>query len=126
MSLAATILTLVTLQRLGELVLARRNTEKLKAGGAIEVGASHYPLVVAVHAAVAAALERARGGGGPHLVEALTYRLCDHTTADDASRYRNDAEVSRHWPEEPVLRRLRWEPQCDHHVHRQQRDRREE
>jgi methyltransferase len=50
-SLAATILTLVTLQRLGELVLARRNTEKLKARGAIEVGASHYPLVVAVHTA---------------------------------------------------------------------------
>jgi len=60
--------------------------------------------VVAVHGVVAAALERTRGGGGPHLVEALTYRLCDHTTADDASRYREDAEVSRHWPEEPGLR----------------------
>jgi methyltransferase len=50
-SLAAIILTLVTLQRLGELVLARRNTEKLKARGAIEIGAKHYPLVVSVHAA---------------------------------------------------------------------------
>jgi 2-oxoisovalerate dehydrogenase E1 component alpha subunit len=60
--------------------------------------------VVAVHGALAAALEQTRGGGGPHLVEALTYCLCDHTTADDASRYRDDTEVSRHWPEEPVLR----------------------
>ena len=42
---------LVTLQRLGELVLSRYNTRRLLARGAIEVGASHYPLVVAVHAA---------------------------------------------------------------------------
>lgn len=51
MSLASIILTLVTLQRLGELVLSRRNTNRLLARGAIEVGASHYPLVVSVHAA---------------------------------------------------------------------------
>lgn len=60
--------------------------------------------VIAVRSAVAEALERARGGGGPRLIEALTYRLCDHTTADDASRYRDDAAVSAHWPEEPLLR----------------------
>ena len=51
MSLAAIILTLVTLQRLGELVLARRNTERLKAHGAIEFDAEHYPLIVLVHTA---------------------------------------------------------------------------
>ena len=51
MSLATIILALVTLQRLGELALARRNTQKLLARGAIEVGASHYPLLVSVHAA---------------------------------------------------------------------------
>lgn len=50
MSLASIILALVTLQRLGELVLAHANTRNLKARGAIEVGASHYPFVVAVHA----------------------------------------------------------------------------
>jgi methyltransferase len=50
-SLASIILALVTLQRLGELVLARHNTEKLLARGAIEIGAKHYPLVVFVHAA---------------------------------------------------------------------------
>jgi pyruvate dehydrogenase E1 component alpha subunit len=60
--------------------------------------------VIAVRAAVAEALERARAGEGPRMIEALTYRLCDHTTADDASRYRDDAEVSAHWPEEPLLR----------------------
>jgi methyltransferase len=56
MSFAAIILTLVTLQRLGELVIARRNTERLMARGAIEVGAGHYPVIVALHAAWLAAL----------------------------------------------------------------------
>ena len=51
MSLASVILALVTLQRLGELVLAQHNTNKLLARGAIEVGATHYPLIVALHAA---------------------------------------------------------------------------
>lgn len=60
--------------------------------------------VVAVCDAVGRALARARSGGGPTLIEAVTYRLSDHTTADDASRYRDDAEVSRHWTAEPVLR----------------------
>jgi methyltransferase len=50
-SLASIILALVTLQRLGELVLARHNTRALLARGAIEIGTSHYPFVVAVHAA---------------------------------------------------------------------------
>jgi methyltransferase len=51
MSAASIILALVTLQRLGELVLARRNTQALMARGAVEVGASHYPLLVSMHAA---------------------------------------------------------------------------
>jgi methyltransferase len=50
-SLASIILALVTLQRLGELVLARRNTRALLARGAIEIGAGHYPLIVVVHTA---------------------------------------------------------------------------
>jgi pyruvate dehydrogenase E1 component alpha subunit len=60
--------------------------------------------VIAVRDAVERALARARSGGGPTLIEAVTYRLGDHTTADDASRYRDDAEVSPHWAEEPILR----------------------
>jgi methyltransferase len=45
------VLALVTLQRLGELVLARRNTRRLLARGAHEVAPEHYPLLVAMHAA---------------------------------------------------------------------------
>jgi 2-oxoisovalerate dehydrogenase E1 component alpha subunit len=60
--------------------------------------------VIAVREAVARAIAKARLGGGPHLIEALTYRLADHTTADDASRYRNDADVSPRWAEEPIAR----------------------
>ncbi len=60
--------------------------------------------VVAVRAVVGAALERARKGEGAHVIEAVTYRLGDHTTADDASRYRKDSDVTPHWQEEPVKR----------------------
>ena len=51
MDWAALILGLVVVQRLGELVLARRNTRRLLAQGGYEVGAAHYPLIVALHAA---------------------------------------------------------------------------
>ena len=60
--------------------------------------------VFAVREVVSEALESARGGGGPTLVEALTYRLSDHTTADDASRYRAEQEVQQAWALEPLLR----------------------
>lgn len=60
--------------------------------------------VVAVRNVVGVALQKARDGEGPSLIEAITYRLSDHTTADDASRYRDDAEVSKHWKSEPVRR----------------------
>jgi methyltransferase len=55
-TLVVVILALVTLQRLGELLLSNRNTRRLLARGAHEVGAAHYPLIVAVHAAWLAAL----------------------------------------------------------------------
>ena len=55
-SLAAAILAFVTLQRLAELLLSRRNTRRLLADGAREHGAAHYPLLVAMHAAWLAAL----------------------------------------------------------------------
>jgi 2-oxoisovalerate dehydrogenase E1 component alpha subunit len=59
---------------------------------------------IAVRACVEQALARARDGGGPTVIEALTYRLSDHTTADDASRYRQEAEVAEAWKIEPMIR----------------------
>jgi methyltransferase len=50
------LLIFVTLQRLGELVIARRNTQRLLAEGATEIGAGHYPLLVLLHSAWLAAL----------------------------------------------------------------------
>jgi pyruvate dehydrogenase E1 component alpha subunit len=60
--------------------------------------------VLAVRAAAEEAVAAARSGNGPRLVEAVTYRLGDHTTADDAARYRPPEEVRAHWKEEPIAR----------------------
>ena len=60
--------------------------------------------VVAVHQSMQDALARARRGDGPSVIEAVTYRLADHTTADDASRYRPPEEVAAAWKHEPLLR----------------------
>ena len=60
--------------------------------------------VVAVRTCVEAALNKARDGGGPTLIEAICYRLCDHTTADDATRYQNADEVKNAWKNEPITR----------------------
>src|SRR5436190_11267549 len=60
--------------------------------------------VIAMRAAAEEALTQARAGGGPRFIEALTYRLSDHTTADDAGRYRPSEEVQARWKEEPIAR----------------------
>ncbi len=60
--------------------------------------------VIAVRASMDEAIARARAGQGPTLIEAVTYRLGDHTTADDARRYRSDEEVKAHWQLEPIAR----------------------
>ena len=58
----------------------------------------------AVHAVVAHALAEARAGGGPAIVEALTYRVDPHTNADAPQRYRDDGEVA-YWVErDPLIR----------------------
>jgi 2-oxoisovalerate dehydrogenase E1 component alpha subunit len=60
--------------------------------------------VLAMHHVAARAIETARGGGGPCLIEALSYRLGDHTTADDATRYRDPDVVRRAATQEPIAR----------------------
>jgi pyruvate dehydrogenase E1 component alpha subunit len=60
--------------------------------------------VIAMRAAAEDAIGEARAGGGPRLIEAVTYRLSDHTTADDAARYRPPEEVQARWKEEPIAR----------------------
>ncbi len=60
--------------------------------------------VLAVYAAVHRAMERARSGGGPSVVEALTYRMEAHTASDDPTRYRADAEVERWRARDPIER----------------------
>jgi 2-oxoisovalerate dehydrogenase E1 component alpha subunit len=60
--------------------------------------------VIATRFVLERAIERARSGGGPSLVEAVTYRLHDHTTADDARRYRSEEEVKAAWERCPVKR----------------------
>jgi pyruvate dehydrogenase E1 component alpha subunit len=60
--------------------------------------------VIAMRAALDHAIKRARHGHGAMLIEAVTYRLSDHTTADDARRYRADAEVKDAWTREPLKR----------------------
>jgi pyruvate dehydrogenase E1 component alpha subunit len=59
---------------------------------------------LAVFAAAREALATARGGGGPTLIEAYTYRMGDHTTADDASRYRSPEEVKEWERRDPIAR----------------------
>lgn len=60
--------------------------------------------VIAVRHSVGQALERARKGEGATLIEAVTYRLSDHTTADDATRYRKKEEVETARALEPLIR----------------------
>ena len=60
--------------------------------------------IFAVYKATKDALEKARSGGGPTLIECLTYRMADHTTADDASRYRSEEEVLKWKAKDPLLR----------------------
>lgn len=59
---------------------------------------------IAMYEALTEGLHRARQRKGPMLIEAISYRLSDHTTADDASRYRGQEEVDKAWNNEPIKR----------------------
>ena len=82
---------------------AQTLAQKAIAGGIDGVQVDGNDLIAVRHA-MDTALAKARSGGGPTLIEALTYRLSDHTTADDASRYRGADEVAAAWKREPVAR----------------------
>lgn len=60
--------------------------------------------IFAMYAATKEAIERARNGEGPSLIEAYTYRLGAHTTSDDPSKYREEEEVEVWKDKDPVLR----------------------
>ena len=60
--------------------------------------------ILAVYEASVEAAEKARNGGGPTVIECISLRLCDHTTADDATRYRPDGELDEGWKKEPIIR----------------------
>lgn len=60
--------------------------------------------VIAVYDATHRAIEQARNGGKPTVIEAVTFRLCDHTTVDDASRYTDPELKKTAWKKEPVAR----------------------
>lgn len=59
---------------------------------------------IAIHDAMQEAIDRARAGKGAMLIEAQTYRLGDHTTADDATRYRSAEALKAAWEREPIKR----------------------
>ncbi len=64
--------------------------------------------VIAVYVATRAAVEKARNGGGPTFIECHTYRMSDHTTADDAGRYRNREEVESWRQKDPISRLVKY------------------
>jgi pyruvate dehydrogenase E1 component alpha subunit len=60
--------------------------------------------LLAVYAATKEALDRAKAGDGPSLIEALTYRFGPHTTSDDPTKYRDDENVEKNKPFDPLIR----------------------
>jgi pyruvate dehydrogenase E1 component alpha subunit/2-oxoisovalerate dehydrogenase E1 component alpha subunit len=64
--------------------------------------------VVAVHQVLSEAIARARGGEGPTFIELLTYRIAPHSTSDDPTRYRSNAEVEVWLRRDPLDRLVRF------------------
>jgi TPP-dependent pyruvate/acetoin dehydrogenase alpha subunit len=64
--------------------------------------------ILAVYAAAKEAVDRARSGAGPTLIETVTYRMSVHTTADDPKRYRTDDEVEEWVRKDPITRFQRY------------------
>ncbi|MBI3378125.1 MAG: pyruvate dehydrogenase (acetyl-transferring) E1 component subunit alpha [Nitrospirae bacterium] len=60
--------------------------------------------IFAVYKAASEAVRKAKDGNGPTFIECFTYRMSDHTTADDAARYRLKEEIDSWKPKDPILR----------------------
>jgi methyltransferase len=108
----ALIVGLVALERLGELVYARRNTRALLAAGAYEIGRAHYPLIVLLHLCWLIAVYAAADKGAPPVWLWIAIYL-----ALQAARYWVIASLGRFWttriivmPDAPLVRRgpYRW------------------
>ena len=87
---------------------SKQNTAKTLAQKGIAGGLPSVQVdgndIIACRYVMEQALERARSGNGATVVEMITYRLSDHTTADDATRYRPNDEVDAAWKAEPIQR----------------------
>ena len=87
---------------------SKQNTAKTLAQKGIAGGLPSIQVdgndLIASRWAMEQAIEQARDGQGTTVVELITYRLSDHTTADDATRYRPDDEVDSAWKREPISR----------------------
>jgi pyruvate dehydrogenase E1 component alpha subunit len=90
------------------LPLSRQTRSKTLAQKALAYGMPGLQVdgndILAVYAAAREAVERARAGGGPTLIECVTYRLMMHTTADDPSRYRSEEDVAIWQKRDPLPR----------------------
>ena len=64
--------------------------------------------VLASYAVTRKSLDEARAGGGPRFIEALTYRIGAHTTSDDPTKYREDAELQSWIARDPIVRYERY------------------
>jgi len=88
--------------------LARQTHSKTLAQKALAYGMPGIQVdgndILAVYAASAEAVERARSGGGPTFIECVTYRIMMHTTADDPKKYRSEEEVELWKKKDPLDR----------------------
>src|SRR5438105_5718753 len=84
---------------------AKTIAEKARAYGMDGVRVDGNDLL-AVYAVTKAAVDKARGGGGPTLIEALTYRMGPHSSSDDPTRYRSKDEVEA-WARRDPIDRMR-------------------
>ena len=96
--------------------LSKQTRARLLADKAVGYGMPGYHVdgndIAAVFAVVTLALERARSGGGPTMIECLTYRVEPHTNSDDPSRYRDAADVEVWKARDPIARLKRY---LEHH-----------